>query len=145
MDARRFTGTVCYTVQVIETVLPIHQITDTLESDVISVLPAIDALTGCCSASKIGDKKTALKVDESGFVKNLLQFGKQSLSETMVSKVEHFLAKRYSQKSKVRTSIWSSNMENTIQKLLISTLKSYHQFQNAFFKRIQRAYYQCYK
>ena len=43
-------------------VLPIHQIAGTLESDVNSILSAVHAWTGCDSASKIGVKKTALKV-----------------------------------------------------------------------------------
>lgn len=37
-------------------VLPLHQ------SDVISVLPAVQALTGSDTTSKIENKKTALKV-----------------------------------------------------------------------------------
>ena len=41
---------------------PIHRIADTLESDVISALPAVHPLTICDSISKIGGKKTALVV-----------------------------------------------------------------------------------
>ena len=35
-------------------VLQIHQIADTLESDVNSILPAVHVWTGCDSTSKIG-------------------------------------------------------------------------------------------
>ena len=38
------------------------KISDALESDVISVLPAVHALSGCDSTSKIGGKTAALKV-----------------------------------------------------------------------------------
>ena len=51
--------------------LSIPQIPETLESDVISVLPAVHALSGCDSTCKIGSKKTALKVVESGLAESL--------------------------------------------------------------------------
>ena len=52
--------------------LSIPKISDTLKSDVISVLPPVHALSGCDSMSKIGGKKTSLKVVESGLAPNLV-------------------------------------------------------------------------
>ena len=94
MDTWRFTGIADVIRQGVSSrVLPIHQIADTLESDVISVLPTIHALTGGDSTSKIGCKKTTLKVIENGVAENLLQFGKQPLSEAVVPNVEYFFVK----------------------------------------------------
>ena len=61
--------------------LSIPKISDNLESNVISVLPAVHALNGCDSTSKIGGKKTTLKVAEGGPAESLSEFGKQPLSE----------------------------------------------------------------
>ena len=71
--------------------LSIPKISDTLERDVISVLPAVHALSGCDSTSKIGGKTTGLKVVESGLAESLYEFGKQPLSELQISNAEHFL------------------------------------------------------
>ena len=56
--------------------LSIPKISDMLESYVFSVLPAVHTLSGCDSTSKIGGKKTAMKVVESGFAESLSEFGK---------------------------------------------------------------------
>ena len=56
--------------------LSIPKIAETLERDVISVLPAVHALSGCDSTSKIGSKKTALKVVEGGLAESLLESGR---------------------------------------------------------------------
>ena len=60
----------------------------TLES-----LPVVDVLTVWDSLSEIGGKKTALKVVEKGFAENLLQFGKQPLSEAIVSNAQYYFVK----------------------------------------------------
>ena len=54
-----------YNQGVLSRVLPIHQIADTLETDVFSVLPAAHALNNCDSASKTGGKKTTYPVSSS--------------------------------------------------------------------------------
>ena len=56
-------------------------------------LPAVDVLTVWDSLSEIGGKKTALKVVEKGFAENLLQFGKQPLSEAIVSNAQYYFVK----------------------------------------------------
>ena len=81
----------------------IPKISDTLETDVISVLPAIHALSSCDTTSKIGGKKTALEVVEGGLSESLSKFGKQPLSERQISNAEHFLVKCYNQKTKAMT------------------------------------------
>ena len=83
--------------------LSIPKIAETLESDVISVLPAVHALSGCDSTSKFGSKKTALKVVEGGLAESLLEFGRQLLSENQVSNAENFLVKCYNQKANAKT------------------------------------------
>ena len=75
--------------------LSIPKISDTWESDVISVLPVVNTLSRCGSTSKIGGKKITLKVAESWLTESLSEFGKQPLSELQISNVGHFLAKYY--------------------------------------------------
>ena len=41
----------------------------------LSVLPVVHAFTGCDSSSKIGSKKTTLKIVENNFTENLSQLG----------------------------------------------------------------------
>ena len=79
-------------------VLPIHEIADSLESDVISALPAVHALTRCDSTSKIVGKQTVLKVVANGFVENLLQ----NLRNHGI-KCRIFPCQCYSQKLKTKT------------------------------------------
>ena len=83
--------------------LSIPKISDTLRNDVISILPPVHALSGCDSMSKIGGKKTALKVVESGLAESPSEFGKQPLSELQISNAKHFLVKCYNQKPKAMT------------------------------------------
>ena len=78
-------------------VLQFHQ------SGVIGVLPTVQALTGSDTTSKIGNKKTALKVVEKRLPKIPYNSEKQPLSEGMVSNAEYFLVTCYCQNSKVGT------------------------------------------
>ena len=123
--------------------LSIPKIAETLESDVISVLPAVHALSGCDSTSKIGSKKTALKVLEGGLVESLLEFGRQPLSENHVSNAENFLVKCYNQKANAKTfddlrykEYHSKAFNFDLEKLLPTS--------NSIYKHIQHAYYQCF-
>ena len=123
--------------------LSIPKIAETLESDVISVLPAVHALSRCDSTSKIGSKKTALKVLEGGLVESLLEFGRQPLSENHVSNAENFLVKCYNQKANAKTfddlrykEYHSKAFNFDLEKLLPTS--------NSIYKHNQHAYYQCF-
>lgn len=80
--------------------LSIPKISDTLESDVISVLPAVPTLSGCDSTRKIEGKKTVLKVAERGLAESLSDSGKHPLSELQISNAEHLLVKCCNKKNK---------------------------------------------
>ena len=54
--------------------LSIPKISDTLESDVIIVLPAVHKLSECDSTCKNGGKKIILKVVEGGLAESLAEF-----------------------------------------------------------------------
>ena len=56
--------------------LYIPKISDTLESDVIIVLPAIHTLSECDSMCKNGGEKTILKMVEGGLAESLSEFCK---------------------------------------------------------------------
>ena len=43
------------------TVLPVHDLVNEIDTDFIDILPAIHALTGCDTTSKVGKKKKAIK------------------------------------------------------------------------------------
>ena len=123
--------------------LSIPKISDTLESDVISVLPAVHALSGCDSTSKIGGKKAALKVVESGLAESLSEFGKQPLSELQISNAEHFLVKYYNQKTKAMT-FDDLRYEESHSKAFNFDLQKLPPTSESIYKHIPRAYYQCY-
>ena len=44
-----------------KSVVPIHALVGSMEPDLIEILPAIHALTGCNTTSKVGTKRKAIK------------------------------------------------------------------------------------
>ena len=71
--------------------IPLHQLVNTMDSTVIEVLPAVHALSGCDTTSKIGTKKSAFQTAEKSGEDYLESFGKSVLTEEMVSSAEKFL------------------------------------------------------
>ena len=73
--------------------IPIHDLVNTMDSDVIDILPAVHALTGCDTTSKVGTKASALKQASKCGYKLLYSFGKEDISDSMMSNAEKFLLK----------------------------------------------------
>ena len=73
--------------------VPLHAIATKLESTVVDVLPALHALTGCDTTSKICSKNAALKIADTDFIENLVAFGKTDINIDMVIMAEKFLVK----------------------------------------------------
>ena len=72
-------------------VVPVHTLVTTLSADIISVLPAVHALTGCDTTSKISTKKAVLKTVFKGHCNKLSNFGKSPITEEMTVSAEAFL------------------------------------------------------
>ena len=71
---------------------PIHDLANDLDSDLVEVLPAIHALTGCDAASKVGTKSRAVR-EGAGCYHLLYAFGSDALSDEMIADAEKFLLK----------------------------------------------------
>ena len=72
-----------------------------MKSDVVDVLPAVHALSGCDTTSKVGTKKSVLQAAEETGHEQLHSFGKLPLSDDMVSAVQKFLVDCVSTSDKV--------------------------------------------
>ena len=66
---------------------------DDIDQELAEVLPAIHALTGCDTTSKVGTKARALKVGVLSGYKLLYSFGRDNIHEDMIYDAEKFLVK----------------------------------------------------
>ena len=74
------------------TFFPIHDLANDLDSDFVEVLPAVHALVGCDTASKVGTKCRAVR--EGADCYHLLHvFGRDALSDEMIADAEKFFLK----------------------------------------------------
>ena len=80
--------------------MPIHDISASLNSEAIYIMPPVHALTGCDTTSKIVTKKAALEVAKSDLSELLLCFAKEPLTADMIENVEQFLIRCCTSKSK---------------------------------------------
>ena len=72
-------------------VVPIHDLVDVMEPDLVEILPAIHALTGCDSTSKFGTKGRAIKEGLKNGYSLLYSFGRDEMSNEMLADAEKFL------------------------------------------------------
>ena len=83
---------VCFRSRRFQTILPIHDLANDLDSDFVEVLPAIHALNGCDTASKVGTKSRAVR-EGADCYHLLYTFGWDALSDEMIADAEEFLLK----------------------------------------------------
>ena len=83
--------------------VPVHNLVRLMKSDVVDVLCAVHALSGCDTTSKVRTKKSALQAAEKTGHEQLHSFGKLPLSDDMVSAAEKFLVDCVSTSDKVDT------------------------------------------
>ena len=69
--------------------IPIHKLVDELSNNLVLCLPAIHALNGCDSTSKVGPKLSGMKVSMD--LSLLEGFGVEELSPQMIDNAERFL------------------------------------------------------
>ncbi|XP_057301782.1 uncharacterized protein LOC130636171 isoform X2 [Hydractinia symbiolongicarpus] len=70
---------------------PVHDLAERIAPEVIDILPAVHALTGCDTTSKIGTKTAALKVASGSCFGELSFFGVSTLNEELVDLAQHFM------------------------------------------------------
>ncbi|KAG1670900.1 hypothetical protein GQR58_016621 [Nymphon striatum] len=72
--------------------IPIHDLAVEMPSILVSVLPAVHALTGCDTTSKVSTKYAAFKVAEQGGSDLIKDFGKLKFTNDMEHRAETFLS-----------------------------------------------------
>ena len=70
---------------------------------VADIMPAVHALSGCDTTSKVATKASALHTAEKTVYEQLQSFGKCPISEEMIAAAEKFLVDCISKDSKVQT------------------------------------------
>ena len=76
---------------------PVHEVLDKIEPD---LLPALHALTGRDSTSKVSTKVAALRTTIEGGGELFLAFGWSVLTDDMIANAEKFLTRCFSARSK---------------------------------------------
>ena len=71
--------------------VPIHELFRVTGKNLVDILPAVHALTGCDSTSKFGTKSKAMQVALKNGYDLLHRFGREELSEEMIGDAERFL------------------------------------------------------
>ena len=72
-------------------VAALHESVESMADEVIQILPAIHALSGCDTTSKIGIKLQAYRAAQKDEYRVLVGFGISDLDEDMSKVAEHFL------------------------------------------------------
>ena len=83
--------------------IPVHTIFDELDTEVVDNLPAMHALTGCDTTSKVRKKVSGLQAAIEEGQKLLFDFGRGELLENMIAMVEYFLTKCVSHATEFQT------------------------------------------
>ena len=83
---------VCFNSRKLQNILPDHGLVNDLDSDLVEGLPAIHALTGCDTVSKVGAKSRAVRQGADCYHLRHA-FGRVALSDEMIANAEKFILK----------------------------------------------------
>ena len=83
-------------------VLPVHDVVNEMDMD-LDVLPAVHALTGCDTTSKVGTKTSSYRAATKYGFELLHSFGKSDITEPILLSAEEFLVRCLDSKSNVKT------------------------------------------
>ena len=121
---------------------PVHNIANELDSNVIDVLPAVHALTGCDTTSKVGSKLSALQAATRCGYELLFSFGNSEISNEMILSAERFLVNCTARKSEMKT---FDDLRNQTyhQKSFQLNLEKLPATSSSIRLHIKRAYLQC--
>lgn len=72
--------------------IPVHDICEVVEKQIIEILPAIHSLSGCDTTSKVGTKHAAL-MRAKDYAYLLKDFGREELSDTILENAEEYLTR----------------------------------------------------
>ena len=81
---------VCFRSRKFQNILPIHDLTNHLDSDLFENLPAIHVLTRCNTASKVGTKSRAFR-EGTDCYQLLYAFGRDASPDEIIADNEKFL------------------------------------------------------
>ena len=70
--------------------IPVHTKFDEVDTEVVDILPAMHAPTGCDTTSKVGTKASELQPGIEEGQKLFFDFGRGKLIENMIAIVEYF-------------------------------------------------------
>ena len=123
---------------------PLHESVENLPDEVVRILPAIHALTGCDTTSKIGSKLQAFNAAQKSEHFHLEEFGKKQLDDEMFLSAEKFLLDCMSRNAK-QTADSFDQLRYDQYHACGSTLSidKIPCTSNSLRKQIQWAYYQC--
>ena len=124
--------------------VPIHTLANILSSNVIDVLPAVHALSGCDTTSKVGTKKSALKVAEQSGHENIKLFGREKITQNMVSSAEKYLVSCLSINSNSKT-FDELRYETYHKRAFQLDFEKLPCTSKSIILHIKRAYYTCYR
>lgn len=123
--------------------LPVHDLVQTMSRALVSVLPALHALSGCDTTSKVSTKLSVFKAAEQGGLELLKDFGKNNeLSHDVEIKAEQFLAHaiggvNIDTFNELRYFLYHhKSIKNNFEKLVPTS--------NSIQLHIKRAFLQCY-
>ena len=83
--------------------ISLHQLVNTMDFNVVDVLPAVHALSGCDTTSKIGTKKSAFQTAEKSGEEYRKSIAKSPVTDDVISSAEKFLVDCLSNDKKVQT------------------------------------------
>ena len=124
--------------------VPIHDLFSVMNPEVVSILPAVHALGGCDTTSKIGTKKASLKAAEKYGFQMLFRFGEDDLTPEMITSAEDFLVKCVSKNNEITTfdDLRYKTFHKNVFQLDIEKLPC---TSSSIVLHIKRAYLQCYR
>jgi len=123
-------------------IIPIHDLINVMESDLIDILPAVHALTGCDTTSKIGTKTSAFKTAEKYGYELIYSFGKSELTEQMINNAERFLVRCLSSNENIGC-FDELRYEVFHKKQLQFNIETFPPISNSIKIHIKRAFLQC--
>ena len=124
------------------TIVPVHELVKGFDAAVIDVLPAVHALTGCDTTSKVGTKLKALKtaISDCDLLKT---FGKDQINDQMIANAEQFLVKCISSSKCVHKCFDVVSYETFHDKKFAFDLEKLPPTSTSIRQHILRAFLQC--
>ena len=122
--------------------IPLHKTLELLDPDVVDILPALHALTGCDSTNKVATKLSAVRLAREGGNSLLHSFGRGTFTDEILYDSEKFLVKCISPKS-ISDTFDDLRYEVYHDKKFKFDLVKFPPTSKTIKEHIKRAYFQC--